>query len=101
MTGAKKGITYRTSYKALKNMITERLDKEHQFSTKKDRKEAIKSVMGETRSAFKNGVAGYLNSNIDKCVHKFSPTDKMDKKAKPKANKKVKTIGALKSSTKK
>ncbi|HTY90637.1 MAG TPA: hypothetical protein VMC84_05615 [Methanocella sp.] len=101
MANAKKGITYKTSYKALKNMISDKIDKEHPFSTKKERKEAVKSVMVETRDAFKNGIADYLDTNIDKCIHKLSLTNKEVTKANLKENKKIKTIGALKSSTKK
>ena len=72
MTGGKKGITYKTSYKALKNLIGDKLDTEYKFPTKKERKEAVKSVMAETRTAFKAGIADYLDSNIDSGLRNLS-----------------------------
>lgn len=88
MAGAKKGITYKTGYKALKSMISDKLDKEHQFSTKKERKEAIKGVMEETKSAFENGIADYLDSNIDNGIHNFFLKSKEKTKANVKEKKK-------------
>jgi hypothetical protein len=73
MTGGKKGITYKTSYKALKNLIGDKLDKEHQFPTKKERKQAIKSAMAETRNTFKAGIAEYLDSSIDRSIRNLPP----------------------------
>ena len=47
MAGVKKAITYKTGYKDLKNMISAKLAKEHQFFNKKERKEAVKGVIGK------------------------------------------------------
>ena len=71
MAGAKKGINYKMRYKALKNMISDKLDEGHQFSTKKERKEAIKTVMQETKFAFENGIAEYLDPKINTGIHNF------------------------------
>ena len=40
MAGVKKGINYKIGYTSLKNLIGDKLDKEHQFSTKEERKDA-------------------------------------------------------------
>lgn len=98
MASVKKGINYKTSYKALRKLIVDKLDKEHVFSTKKERKQAIKSIMEETRSTFNNGIGAYLDSNIEKGVHSFSLTKNKEMKVKQKSTKKTKPIGALKSS---
>ena len=71
MAGAKKGITYKTGYNALKTMISDKLDKEHQFPTKKERKEAVKGIMDGTKSIFENGIADYLDSSIDDAIHNY------------------------------
>lgn len=78
MTGGKKGIAYKTSYKSLKNMIGDKLDEQHQFGTKKERKAAVKNVLAETRSAFKAGISEYLGSNIDRSIRSL-PTMKEGK----------------------
>ena len=69
MAGAKKGINFKIGYNTLKSTISDKLDKEHQFATKKECKEAIKVVMEETKSIFKNGIADYLDSSIDDAIH--------------------------------
>ena len=94
MAGAKtkKGISYKTGYKALKKMITDKLGETHEFSTKKERKDAIKIVMGETKSAFENGITDYLDTNIDKSIHKFYVINKIEPLRE---NKKVRPIEAL------
>ena len=89
MASAKKGITYKTSYKAFKNLVGDKLDTEHQFPTKKERKEAIKSIMAETRSAFKGGIADYLDSNIDRSIRSLSKINES------KANKKNKRTAKI------
>ena len=71
MAGAKKGINYKTGYNSLKNKISDKLDKEHQFSTKKERKEAVEGVMEDTKSIFENGIADYLDSSIDDAIHNY------------------------------
>jgi len=71
MKVSKKGITYKVGYKALKNMITEELEKTHQFATKKERKEVIKGVTKETRLLFEKSIAEQLNKSIDTGIQNY------------------------------
>jgi|GEM_PF-5715686 len=100
MAGAKKGVTYKTGYKFLKNMISDKLDKEYQISTKKERKEVVKGVMEETKSVFENGIADYLDSSINDGMHNFFLINKEKLKVNVKEKKKVKTKDSVKPSVK-
>lgn len=98
MAGVKKAITYKTGYKTLKNMINAKLAKERQFSTKKERKEAVKGVIGETSAAFDKGISDYLNASIESGMHTFFLKNKDKERANVKEQKKVKPNDSAKSS---
>lgn len=98
MASVKKAITYKKGYKTLKNMVSTKLDKERQFSNKKDRKVAVKGVIVETSTAFEKGITDYLNASIESGMHNFFLKNNEDTKANVKAHKKVKSNGFAKSS---
>ncbi len=100
MAGVKKAITYKTGYKDLKNMISAKLAKEHQFSNKKDRKQAVKGVIGETSAAFEKGISDYLDASIESGMHNFFIKNKDTAKANM-TKKKVKTNSSARSSIEK
>ncbi len=100
MAGVKKAITYKTGYKDLKNMISAKLAKEHQFFNKKERKEAVKGVIGETSAAFENGISGYLDASIESGMHNFFLKNKDTAKANV-TKKKVKPNSSARSSIEK
>ena len=71
MKTSKKGITYKVGYKVLRDMITEELDKAHQFPTKKERKEAIKGITKETKLQFEKSIAENLYKSIETGVQNY------------------------------
>lgn len=71
MAGGKKGITYKVGYKSLKKMIAEKLDEEHDFQTKKERKQALKGALKETRMAFGSGTPEYLKKSLENGLQKY------------------------------
>jgi hypothetical protein len=77
------------------------LAKERQFSTKKERKEAVKGVIGETSTAFDKGISEYLDASIERGMHTFFLKNKDTTKANVKNHKKVKPNSSTKSSIEK
>jgi hypothetical protein len=97
MTSYKKGIIYKTSNKALKNMINDKLYMKHQFATKKEHKEAVKCIMEETKSLFEKGIVDYLDINNNNSIDNFFLKNKKNMKANVKVGKKVNVKGSIKS----